>query len=379
MVLVCLSPNGVDTYRLAQAPDTLLVATLNGVTRLHRRPDAQHWTTAETSLEGLHVSSLMREPTRGMLFAGIHGSGLYRSRDDGRTWEKAMNGLAHEHVFSLAFLQKGSAVELYAGTEPPHLYRSRDYGETWQELEALRAVPGRENWNFPPPPHIAHVKHITFDPRDSRRMYVCVEQGALLRSDDGGESFYEIHFQDGSYKLNKDVHRVVFNPGNADEIYLPGGDGISRSRDGGKSWEHVTTPQMRLAYPDHFYIPAEGGGTLFAVGGGTPPNQWRQTGNARSAIVSSRDEGRTWNQIGGGLPAEIAGNIEAAMMASWPRGFGFFLGTTDGEVFASLDEGKSWSLIADGIGGVSKCVHARNLAMGRAVVRQAAEAGASKA
>jgi len=372
MVLACLSPNGVDTYDLAQPPARLLVATQNGVVQVERKQDAQQWSVTGTSLEGLHISSLMREPVHGRLFAGVHSSGLYCSKDDGRSWQPAMTGLAHEHVFSLSLIRKGSDVELYAGTEPAHLYRSTDYGETWQELTALQDVPGRENWNFPPPPHIAHVKHVGCDPRDPRKIYVCVEQGALLVSDDAGASFREIHFQNETYKLNKDVHRVVFNPQDPDEMYVPGGDGISRSCDGGRTWEHLTTPEMRLAYPDQFYIPAEAGGDLFAVGGGTPPNMWRQTGNARTAVVTSKDCGRTWQQVRGGLPEEIAGNFEAATMMTWPGGFGFLTGSTDGEIYASFDQGRSWALIAENVGAVSKCVHARNIEMGRAAVRQLA-------
>jgi photosystem II stability/assembly factor-like uncharacterized protein len=370
MVLVCLSPNGVDTYELTQQPDKLLVATQKGVVHVERKPDAQHWSVAGTSLDGLHISSLMREPVHGRLFAGVHGRGLYCSKDDGKSWQPAMNGVAHEHVFSLSLIKKGSEVELYAGTEPAHLYRSTDYGETWQELKALQSVAGRENWNFPAPPHVAHAKHVAGDPRDPRRMYVCVEQGALLVSDDAGASFREIHFQTETYKQNKDVHRVIFNPHNLDEIYVPGGDGISRSCDGGKTWEHLTTPEMRLAYPDHFYIPAAAGGDLFAVGGGTPPNMWRQTGNARTAVVTSKDRGKTWQQLRGGLPEEIAGNFEAATMMTWPGGFGFLTGSTDGEIYASFDQGQTWALIAENVGAVSKCVHARNIEIGRAAARQ---------
>ncbi len=241
----------------------------------------------------MHISSLMRDP-RGHLFAGIHGVGLYRSRDDGATWQLARNGIAEDHVFSLACRETKTGVELYAGTEPAHLYRSTDDGEHWQELPGVRDVASVAEWNFPAPPFQPHVKHVAFDPRDERVLYVCVEQGALLKSDDGGRTFRDVPFQDKSYVLNKDTHRVIFNPRNPDEIFLPGGDGIATSRDAGKSWRHLTTPQMRVAYPDHFYVSPEDDGVLFAAGGGDPPNVWRETGDARSAIVTSRDNGESW-------------------------------------------------------------------------------------
>ena len=54
-----------------------------------------------------------------------------------------------------------------------------------RELAGLRAVPTASTWSFPAPPHIAHTKFITFDPKDSRTIYACIEQGALLKSIDG--------------------------------------------------------------------------------------------------------------------------------------------------------------------------------------------------
>ena len=372
MTIICQSPNGVDAYRTAAPADSILVATLDGVVRLSRG-SAGNWSAADSGLAGLHVSSLMREPVRGTLFAGIHGSGLYRSTDDGKTWASALRGIQHPHVFTLACVEKGGAAELYAGTEPAHLYRSRDYGESWEELTGLRDLPSRSKWNFPAPPHIAHVKHIMFDPRDSAIIYVCIEQGALLKSSDGGRSFQELEFQDETYKLNKDTHRIVPNPTNPDEIYVDGGDGIARSRDAGKTWERVATPAIRVAYPDHLYFSPDGG-ALFVAGGGTSPDVWRRTGRASSAIITSQDNGKNWSQIHGGLPEQLDGNIEAVTMVTWPGGFGFFAGTSDGEVFGSEDRGKTWSLLAR-TRPVAKCIHHRNLELGRAAARQAAAQG----
>jgi uncharacterized protein YqjF (DUF2071 family) len=57
-------------------------------------------------------------------------------------------------------------------------------------------------------------------------------------------------------------------------------------------------------------------------------------------------------------------------MIRWPGGFGFFAGSSDGEIFASVDEGKSWQLIASGLPSVSKGVHHANLLKGRAKALQ---------
>jgi photosystem II stability/assembly factor-like uncharacterized protein len=368
---VCLSPNGVDTYRLTAEPTSLMVGTMDGVVELRasRRPGV--WETVYRSLDGRHVSSLMSEPGSGAIFAGVHGEGLYRSLDGANTWETHLPGLTVPHVFSLAYDRRGDAVTLYAGTEPARLFRSRDGGDSWTEVPGVASAPARDKWWFPAAPHIAHVKHVAADPRDGRVLYVCVEQGALLKSSDGGEHFEQLFFEDAGCRYNNDAHRIVFNPQNPDEIYLDGGDGIFRSLDAGRSWEHVATPAMRIAYPDHLYLAPDDPHTIFAVGGGDPPNIWRSSGDARSTIVRSRDCGRSWSQIGGGLLNSLPGNLEAASLVSWPGGYGFFAGSTDGEVFCSLDRGEQWSRIAESLPPVSKSVHYGNLAKGRAAAAAA--------
>jgi photosystem II stability/assembly factor-like uncharacterized protein len=366
---VCLSPNGVDHYQAGAAPAQILVGTMDGVVEL-RGSGAANWETVNRSLDGLHVSSLMSEPD-GALFAGVHGKGLYRSLDGGRSWETNMPGLTVPHVFSLAYDLRADAVTLYAGTEPAAIFRSRNGGDSWQELPGLSSAPARDKWWFPAPPHIAHVKHIATDPREQSVLYVCVEQGALLKSTDGGESFEQLNFEDAGCRYNNDAHRIVFNPENPDEIYLDGGDGIFRSRDAGRTWEHLATPAMRVAYPDHLYLAPGDPSTLFAVGGGDPPNIWRSSGDARSTIVKSADGGRSWTQVGGELLHSLPGNLEATSLVSWPGGYGFFSGSTDGEIFCSLDRGESWSRIAQGLPPISKCVHYGNLAKGRAAAAAA--------
>ena len=367
---VCLSPNGLDTYDVAAAARRLLVGTVDGVFVLAPN-EADMWAVDAHVLQGHHVESLMSVPGTKTVFAGMHGTGFYRSRDEGLTWSPVPTDIGRI-VFTLACVREKDGMALYAGTEPAALFRSRDDGDSWEELPALRAVPSSSRWDFPPPPHIAHVKHVTADPRDSQILYVCVEQGALLKSLDGGKSWIDLEYDDPSYRLNRDTHRIVFSPTNPDHIYLDGGDGIAMSEDAGHTWTRLTTPAMRVAYPDQLFFSPTSDDTLFAVGGGTPPNIWRQTGKASTAIVRSDDRGRTWRHVGGGLPDgdQIHGNLEAATMIRWPGGFGFFAGSSDGEIYASFDEGTHWRLIASGLPSVSKGVHHANLLTGRAKALQ---------
>ena len=77
------------------------------------------------------------------------------------------------------------------------------------------------------------------------------------------------------------------------------------------------------------------------------------------------------DQIGGGLLSSLPGNLEAASLVSWPGGYGLFAGSTDGEMFCSLDRGERWARIAESLPPVSKCVHYGNSRKGRAAAAAA--------
>ena len=139
MQTVCLSPNGLDTYDLSAPARRLLVGTTDGVFLL-TPDDAGIWKQEGHVLQGHHVESLMVVPGSQSVFAGMHGSGFYRSRDGALTWSPVATDIGNI-VFTLACVREADNMALYAGTEPAALFRSRDDGDSWQELPALRAVP----------------------------------------------------------------------------------------------------------------------------------------------------------------------------------------------------------------------------------------------
>ena len=204
---------------------------------------------------------------------------------------------------------------------------------------------------FPAPPHIAHVKHITFDPRSADTIYASIEVGGGLKSVDGGRTWRQL----GGFF--EDVHRMVVTPARPDEIFMGNGIGIYHSDDAGETWEQLTDRSARIAYPDAVIVHPRHPDTVFIAGAICGPGDWRRTKTADARIARSRDRGRHWDYLEGGLPAHIHGNIEGFTLNVWPGGATLFAGTTDGDVFASDDEGDTWSTIARRIGAVSKGGH----------------------
>ncbi len=351
---ISVSPNGKNQYETSAPADEVLVATINGIVALARAGGV--WRESRRMLEGKHVGSIAIEPTRGVIFAGTHKGGLWASEDGGATWARRDNGIGSDDIYGLNCVQVGNEVRIYAGTEPARLYVSTDFGASWADLPGLLDMPSREKWTFPAPPHEGHVKNIAFDPQDPNTLYAAVEVGGAFKSTDGGQTWTEMS---GFYE---DVHRLMTAPGKPNDVYMATGRNLYHSADRGGTWEVMPLPEDRIRYPDALVILPRQPEVMFTAGAALSPGRgWNSTGEANPAIARTRDAGRTWQYLAGGLPERLRGNIEGMTMNVYPGGFQLVAGSTDGDVFYSEDEGETWSTIARDLPPVSKGGHYRQL------------------
>ena len=70
--------------------------------------------------------------------------------------------------------------------------------------------------------------------------------------------------------------------------------------------------------------------------------------DGRTAVWRTRDRGETWQALREGLPQGNAffGVLRQAMATDPLEPAGVYFGTSSGMLFASADEGESWSCIA---------------------------------
>ena len=86
--------------------------------------DGQTWENASIGLSDPNegIRALVADPNhQGWLYAASEKSGVYASRDGGKTWTQMINGLDYWTVFELALSDDGST--LYAATDGSGAYR----------------------------------------------------------------------------------------------------------------------------------------------------------------------------------------------------------------------------------------------------------------
>lgn len=349
---ITLSHGGPTIYRSPAASRQVLVGTIDGVVCIERDPGGPGWHVADRSLQGKHIHALLLEPESGTLFAGVNHGSIFASSDGGRTWERRDKALTEHNVYSLACARLGGGVRIFAGTEPAHLFCSDDLGQSWTELSALRSV-DTSRWSFPAPPHVAHTKHITFHPQDPDTLFIGVEQGGLLKSTDAGRTFQAIPGMDD------DVHRTVFNPLNPDRVYITTGIGMYVSGDGGTTWAQWTDLQHEIGgYPDLLVLHPRQPELMFVASAQKGPGSWRRDHFAGSRISRSTDGGKTWEVLlNHGLPDRLRTAFEAMCLEDWGESFSLLAATATGEVWCSDDGGEHWSEVVSGLAPISKGDH----------------------
>jgi photosystem II stability/assembly factor-like uncharacterized protein len=367
-----LSPNGLNLIQGDGPPARLVAATLEGVVTLERDGAGGAWAITGRSLETRHVGALVFEPDSGKLFAGAHADGGLWVSDDGAggDWRALTNGLDRPHIYSLAARQNGDGVTLFLGTAPAALYRSGDLGESWTEITSIHDVPDTDKWTFPPPPHIAHVKHIVPHPHEPETLFVLIEQGALLKSTDDGKTWTELaSYSEPDEIAYRDVHRLLISHNDPDLMYLASGEGLYTSRDGGAEWRHLMQRGDRIGYPDFLFFDPGDDRTIYMGGSYRNPGFWFEAGKAESGILRSTDEGQNWLELNNGMPDPVVGSFEAMSLYYWPGGMMLSVGTATGEIYTSEDGGAGWTLVGENVTPISKDDHHLPFLSGEALQR----------
>jgi photosystem II stability/assembly factor-like uncharacterized protein len=235
------------------------------------------------------------------LFAGTLGGGVFRSTDNGTSWNEASHGLTDFDVYVLAV----SGTTLFAGFEKG-IFRSTDNGNHWVNLQS--PIAGNKVQS------IAVV---------GSAIITATENNGMYRSTDNGEHWTMLSVGLPEALFGSPVNCLEVNEGT---IFLSLHTGILRSVDSGASWTQVDgtsdlSSLKTLAFIDRTILVA----------------------TDYHGMLSFTDNGNRWAQRGDtSLTDTVANDLLV-------HGATLFAGTWSG-VCRSSDGGVTWSASSPDIG-----------------------------
>ena len=120
----------------------IYLATENGLFVCERDKE---WAVLRHTLKGQQVTSVIAR--EGVILAGTT-DGVFRSDDEGQTWDEASAGLSHRHVRWMAYHPDVSDLE-FAGVEPACIFISRDGANSWRACNEVEELRDQHHWSMP--------------------------------------------------------------------------------------------------------------------------------------------------------------------------------------------------------------------------------------
>lgn len=155
-----------------------ILAILGGLALLLAWPPAQGSANKEGGFE--HVHALALDAGGRVLFMGTH-TGLFKSEDGGRSWQKVSLPSNHPHMDVMAIaLHPKDAKTIYIGTHEAGVFKSADGGQTWHSVNS--GLGGLD------------VHGLAIDPNAPDKLHVAVREKAegIYRTTDGGRKWVRV-------------------------------------------------------------------------------------------------------------------------------------------------------------------------------------------
>ncbi len=347
----------------------VLVGTRKGAFILTSDAKRERWDASGPHFGGweiLHVKGSPVDPNR--LYASQStdwfGQLIQRSSDGGKTWEPVDNEFAYDGVpgthqwydgtnhpweFTRVWHLEPSLTDpdtVYAGVEDAALFRTDDGGQTWQELAGLRGHGSGSSWQPGAAGMCLHT--IILDPADPERIFIAISAAGVFRTDDGGQEWRPANcglhsdmLPDPEAEVGHCVHRIAMHSSRPGVLFMQKHWDVMRSDDAGESWREVSGN-----LPSDFGFPIEVHAhepdTIYVVPIKSDSEHYPPEGKLR--VYRSRTGGNEWEALTKGLPQRdcYVNVLRDAMAVDSLDSCGVYFGTTGGQVYASPDAGDTW-------------------------------------
>jgi photosystem II stability/assembly factor-like uncharacterized protein len=265
------------------------------------------------------------------LNSGGPGSGIFRSKDGGKTWERLSHGLPGGQVHpvgktsvDVAYSQPNVVYALIEAKDPG-LYRSDDGGDTWRLVFTSHSLAQRASY-------YTRVRVSTGDPNDVFTLSVTV-----MESKDGGKTFNGFH-ENGDYRPGGDTHDMWIDPKNPAHAMVAHDGGMNMTYNKGKTWQNVNLPIAQMYHvsvdnqvPYYVYGNKQDGfsyrGPSNSLQGGIPLGLWMGVGGCESGYAQPdpEDNNIVWSGCyDGGLDRVDLKTGDIRDVRAWPEaGYGY--------------------------------------------------------
>jgi hypothetical protein len=344
--------------------DLIAVGTRKGLFLARSEDGRRTWTVDGPHLLAQEVAAVSVDTRRrtprvlASVLYGHWGPTVMWSDDLGATWQETESGAirfpedtgaALARVWQLRPDSADRPDVVWAGCEPHSLWRSTDGGCSFSLVRGLWDHPHRPTWE---PGGGGGAVHTVLPDPASDRVAVAMSTGGVYVSEDGGGSWAPrskgisaVFMPDPMPEYGQCVHKVAVDASGPQRMYAQNHFGVFRTDDGGGSWTSIAEG-----------LPADFGFPVVASPR-TPGTAWvvplvadmqRVPPGGRLRVHRTTDAGETWSEVGKGLPdGAWTAVVRDAFCADEHDPTGIYLGTRDGCVYASADEGETFDLVVD--------------------------------
>ena len=350
----------------------VLVGTRKGAFVLTSDAKRHKWDVSGPHFAGFeiyHVKGSPADPNR--LYASQSSSWfgqlIQRSNDGGKTWEPVNNkfvydgvpgthqwydGTPHPWEFKRVWHLEPSLTDpdtVYAGVEDAALFRSTDGGQSWGELSGLRGHGSGPHWTPGAGGMCLHT--ILLDPSDPGRIFIAISAAGAFRTGDAGQTWkpinqglHSLHIPDPTAEVGHCVHRIAMHPSRPNVLFMQKHWDVMRSDNAGDNW-HEISGNLPTDFGFVIDVHAHEPETIYVVPIKSDGEHFPLDGKLR--VYRSRTGGNEWEALTKGLPQSdcYVNVLRDAMAVDSLDSCGIYFGTTGGQVYASSDAGDNWASI----------------------------------
>jgi len=348
----------------------LLVGTTKGAFILRSNAQRTRWDVGGPYFHGHQIYALAYDHRGGqhriwLSTQSYWGTLLRSSIDFGKSWATPREatvrfpsdtGMSLKNIWQITLGPADQPDVLYVGAEPAAMFESRDAGQSWSLVRGLFDHPHRPRW-MPGNGGLA-LHTIVLSAANPQQMFVAISSGGVYRTDDGGATWAAKNrgiratfLPDKHPEFGQCVHKIAMHPERPERLFLQNHWGLYRTDDYGENWTDIGNGVRSdfgfpmLVHPHNpdcaYVVPVES-------------DEFRCACDGRLRVYRTRNAGASWEPLVRGLPQKRAYEtvLRDAMTADAFDPAGIYFGTRSGQLFGSLDEGRNWHKILEGLPSV---------------------------